>query len=247
MIRNLIVVAATSFTLILSGCGESASSEDQVSGEPIAPIAAAEGQKWSDTISQSDDGGYVMGNPEAPIKLVEFMSLTCGHCRDFGLQAFESIRDDYVASGRVSFEIRNYVRDPLDLTSALLTRCAGDSAFFALTEQSLNNMDNMFAQAQTIDEQKYRAILAGPPEKRFVDLAGASGLIAFFQQRGISADQAKACLSDSKGIDALGDYTQKANDDHDIRGTPTFLINGSKLDINTWAGVETRLQEMGAR
>src|SRR5690554_2780554 len=128
------------FALALTGCsGEAETENGATSGETVETVSAPEGQNWSTTVTQTEEGGYVMGNPDAPIKLVEYMSITCSHCATFGEEAFNSIRDDYVESGRVSFEIRNFVRDPLDLTAAMLSRCGGEGPFFALTKQALNN------------------------------------------------------------------------------------------------------------
>src|SRR3546814_8236510 len=76
-----------------------------------------------------------MGNPEAAIKIIEFASLTCSHCADFSENGFPALRDKYVNTGKVSYELRNFVRDPLDMTAALLARCAGAEPFFSLSEQ----------------------------------------------------------------------------------------------------------------
>jgi len=187
-----------------------------------------------------------MGNPDAPIKLVEFMSITCSHCATFGEEAFDSIRDDYVNSGKVSFEIRNFVRDPLDLTAAILSRCGGGGPFFALTKQALNNQGPMFEKAQAIGEATYNNILKSDPKQRFVSLAEELDLINFFQQRGISADQAKTCLSEEATAEDLMAQTKAAVDDFDVQGTPTFLLNGQKVDGASWPVIETKLKEAGA-
>ncbi len=85
------------------------------------------------------------------------------------------------------------------------------------------------------------------PKSRFVRLAEQLGLISFFQQRGISEDQAKACLADTATAEKLMNGTQKAAEEHNIEGTPTFLLNGQKIEGTTWAMIETKLKEAGAR
>ncbi|MGI9363231.1 MAG: thioredoxin domain-containing protein [Parasphingorhabdus sp.] len=236
------------FALALTGCsGEAETENGATSGETVETVSAPEGQNWSTTVTQTEEGGYVMGNPDAPIKLVEYMSITCSHCATFGEEAFNSIRDDYVESGRVSFEIRNFVRDPLDLTAAMLSRCGGEGPFFALTKQALNNQEQMFTKAQGMGEATYNSILQSEPKVRFVKLAEELGLIGLFQQLGISEDQAKTCLSEEATAEKLMSSTQTAVEQYDIQGTPTFLINGKRIEGTNWAMVEAALKEAGAR
>ncbi|SIO17839.1 Protein-disulfide isomerase [Parasphingorhabdus marina DSM 22363] len=247
--RKILTLSAAAMALSLAACSdnEDATANGAVSSEPIAAIAAPSGQKWSEMVTETEAGGYVMGNPDAPIKLVEFMSITCSHCKDFGEQAFDAIRDEYVESGRVSFEVRNYVRDPLDLTSAILSRCGGPGPFFALTKQALSNQGPMFEKAQAMGESTYSSVLQSPADVRFVRLAEELDLISYFQQRGISEDQARACLSDTAAAEKLIADTEKATEDYNIPGTPTFLINGTMIQGTNWPIVETKLQEAGAR
>jgi len=245
--RKLTYLAPLAFALALTGCGGEAEADGVSATEALAPVDAPEGQKWSETVSKTEAGGFVMGNPDAPIKLIEYMSITCSHCKDFGEQAFAPIRDNYVNSGRVSFEIRNFVRDPLDLSAAILSQCGGPGPYFALTEEALSNQEAMFEKAQALGDARYNELLQSAPDTRFVGLAEALGLISYFQQRGISADQAKACLSNEAAAEALMSQTQAAVEDHDIQGTPTFLINGQKVDGTNWALLETKLKEAGAR
>lgn len=246
--RKSILLAPAALAFALTACGSGDTTEAAATnGAKIEAIKAPESKNWSDVITKTEQLGYVMGNPDAPIKLVEYMSITCSHCKDFGEQAFDTIRDNYVASGRVSFEVRNFVRDPLDLTAALLSRCGGEAPYFPLTKQALSNQEDMFAKAQGMGDERYAQIMQTKPEQRFFVLAQELGLIDFFKQRGISEDQAKACLADTKTAQALMDNTEKAVNELKIQGTPAFLINGSVIEGTSWPLVETKLKEAGAR
>lgn len=246
--RTLHYIAPLAFALALTACGDATEGETGASASgSVEAVEAPAGQKWSETVSKTEAGGIVMGNPDAPIKLVEYMSITCSHCKDFGEQAFAPLRDNYVESGRVSFEIRNFVRDPLDLSAAILSRCGGEGPFFPLTEQALSYQGTMFEKAQAMGEATYSDILSADPKSRFVRLAEQLGLISFFQQRGISEDQAKACLADTARAEKLMNDTQTAVEEFNIEGTPTFLLNGQKIDGTNWTMVETKLKEAGAK
>ena len=90
------------------------------------------------TVTKTADGGYLVGNPNAPVKLVEYLLAhlqPLRRVRRDGLRAAD--RENYVTKGTVSFEVRNYVRDPIDVAAALLSRCNGAEPYLALTEQML--------------------------------------------------------------------------------------------------------------
>ena len=105
----------------------------------------------------------------------------------------------------------------------------------------------MFEKAQGMGEATYNDILKSDPNVRFVKLAEQLDLTSFFQQRGVSADQAKACLSDEAAAEKLMSDTQAAVKDFNISGTPTFLLNGKVVEATNWPMVETKLKEAGAR
>ena len=94
--------------------------------------------------------GETPSRPAAPVKLVEYASYTCPHCAAFAKEAFAPLRDGYVKKGTVSFEVRNYVRDPIDVTAALATRCNGTEPYFQMTEQVLASQAGMFEKVQKI-------------------------------------------------------------------------------------------------
>lgn len=246
--KKLTLMSSLVLALALTACGDKdAASEGSPSGEPVAAVPAPAGTAWADTVKATADGGFVMGNPDAAIKIVEFASLTCSHCAEFSEKGFPVLRDKYVNSGKVSIELRNYVRDPLDMSAALLARCGGAEPFFPLSEQLFAYQPTLFEKAQGMGEAGYKAAMESPPQERFVKLAQGAGLIEFVMQRGISEDQAKQCLADSKNAEKLAEGVQKAGATYQIEGTPTFLLNGQKLDnVSSWPLLEAKLREAGA-
>lgn len=246
-VRRLAMAAAIlPLALGLAACGKEEGTAAGLSGEKIAPIAAPAGKAWAETVVVTPEGGYRMGNPEAPIKLVEFGSLTCSHCAEFAHEASAELRDTFVASGRVSYEFRNFVRDPIDITAAQLTRCGAPESFFPLTDQVFAAQADIFKKAQEAGPA-LEAAANQPPEKRGLALAQALGFIEFFAARGIAADQAAACLAKAEDAQAIAQRASDQGEEFDVTGTPTFLINGSKIEENNWKAVKAKLETLGAR
>lgn len=236
-------LALIALSLTLAACGKSEEGATP-SGDPIAAVAPPAGASWSQTVAQTPEGNFLMGNPSAKVKLVEFGSYTCSHCKDFSTEASEEIKK-LVDTGKVNFEFRTYVRDPIDLTTALLARCGGKDIFYPLSEQFFANQAAMFDKVQGQDAA-FKGVEQLPPNQRFGAIAQIAGLVEYAQQRGISADQAKQCLADTAAAERLAKGVEAANTQYQINGTPAFLINGVLLDnVANWASLQPKLKAAG--
>lgn len=234
---------AAPLALALAACGGEADGE--LAGDVIAPIAAPEGTNWTETVTVSEADGYILGNPDAPLKLVEYASHTCGGCANFSMTAKDSIKE-YVATGVVSFEQRNLVRDPIDLAIATLVRCGAPENMQTLSDMAWANLQQTFANVEA-NGAAYEAAGSMPVDQRFIQIAEAAGLIDFFAARGLSADQQRACLADTAKVEAIANNSSAQAEEFGINSTPTFILNGRKLEAVGWADLEPMIQRAGAR
>lgn len=241
-----LVAATMALALVACGKKDEGSAAAPTSGEAIAKIAPPAGQNWADTYTATPEGGYRMGNPDAPIKLVEYGALSCSHCAEFSEASAAELRDNFVASGRVSFEVRFFMLNALDVPATLLATCSSPEAALPLAKQFWGWQREMFTNLQA-NEAALNTAGQLPPEQRFAAIAQAGGMDTFFASRGVAADQAKACLADTAKATKLVEATNKAGQELNITGTPTFVLNGVKLDTNTWEGVKVLLEKAGAR
>jgi len=231
----------------LSACNKG---ETGKSGSPSAPVATAApptGQLWTEVVSKTPEGGFVMGNPNAPIKLIEYGSRLCPTCGAFANTGMKPLEANYVASGKVSYEFRDFmVHGAPDFAPALLGRCAGTAPFFPLLEQMFAEQPKILPKME--NAQAFQAKLASaPPATVPTAWAEQLGFIDFVKQRGIPEAQARACLSDTKQVEALAKMTDTAGSEKGVSGTPTFFINGTKADgVVTWPDMETALKAAGA-
>ncbi len=234
----------------LAACGSKTPDADasaDISGAPVANVAPPAGTEWASVISKTADGGYRMGNPDAPIKLVEYGALSCSHCAKFAEESFASLRDTYIASGRVSYEIRFFMLNPYDFAATMLATCGSDEAVIPLAEQFWAWQPNMFQNLDKAGKDKLEAISSLPRDKQFAALADVSGMSDFFASRGIAKGQGQQCLAKTQTAQMLADATDKAGKEKDITGTPTFFINNVKVGSVEWPALEAKLQQAGAR
>ncbi|PKP66800.1 MAG: protein-disulfide isomerase [Alphaproteobacteria bacterium HGW-Alphaproteobacteria-7] len=232
--------------LALAACGETDAVDGATSGEPLPAIAAPAGTKWGDMVTVTPEGGYLVGNPDAPLKLVEFASHTCGHCATFAITGKPVLKDKYIPTGVVSFELREVFLNPYDVVIATMAQCGAKEQMQPLSDQVWQNLDQVFAGLQA-NPAAVQATSQLPVDQRFARMAEVTGLTEFFAARGLSADQARSCLSDGPKIEALVKDTEAQAREFQITGTPTFLLNDKKLEVNTWDQLEPLLQRAGAR
>lgn len=232
--------------LLLAACGGDATA-DGASGEPLPIVAPPAGTTWAQKVATTERGGYLVGNPDAPIKLVEYGSLTCPACARFSEEAMKPLMEKYVSSGRVSFEFRSFlIHGPLDLALTRLIGCSTPEAAMPLADQIWANLGPIQQRAYA-NESALNDLNKFPENERFVRFGELTGLYEFFAARGISEDQARTCMADFASLEKLSKISESYSTDDKISGTPTFLLNGNKLEVSAWSELEPKLQRAGAR
>ncbi|MEA3002754.1 MAG: hypothetical protein QOH81_1542 [Sphingomonadales bacterium] len=237
--------AGAALALLLAGCGSkdngAAGNNAQASSAPLKQIAAPNGD-WTQTVSVTPEGGFRMGNPGAPVKLVEYASLSCPHCAEFEEVGVPPLRDKYVKSGQVSWEFRTYLLFPTDLGVSMLLHCQGPEPFFRLSQELYATQRDWMGKLQALPQPQLEQLQNMPPAQRAANLVQISGLDEFFRQRGMPSSKIQACLADPKGVDLLGQITQRGNSEG-LQGTPTFFINGKMAeDTAAWDKLEPQLK-----
>lgn len=243
---GIALVAPLALALTACNGAEEGGDGAEIAGEPIAEIAAPDGGSWNDVVTTTDEKGYKLGNPDAPLKLVEYASHTCNACAFFSQTAKAPLKEKYIATGVVSFEQRQLIRGFEDLLIATLVSCGPKESMQPLSDQAWAEFEAIIGGFQA-DAEAYNATKNLPPDQRFVAAAETAGLIDFFASRGLSSDQARSCLADTDKIEAIADASEDQAKELGINSTPTFLLNGKKLDVNQWDRLEPVLQRAGAR
>jgi protein-disulfide isomerase len=230
MKRSLALITLSA--LALAACSKKSADTTGAVSAPQGPIAAVPpppGKQWTDVVEATADGGYRMGNPNAPVKLVEYASFSCPHCKHFEETGVDPLKSKYVSTGKVSWEFRSFLIHSMDAPLTLLMRCRGPEPFFALTEQLYAQQDAMMNKFIALPAAEQQRMAALAPIDNFKAQAEAGGIYGFFAARGLPRAQADACLSDQKQIDQITAWQSKYQE-AGVNGTPTFAINGVLWD-----------------
>jgi protein-disulfide isomerase len=196
---------------------------------------------WNNRVTITPGGGHMLGNPAATVKLTEYASYTCSHCAEFEIQANGALRISYIASGQLAYEVRHYVRDPIDMTVALLANCGAPNRFF-LNHAAFMRSQRTWMQLLTDAGPATRARWnTGTMVVRRRAIATDLHLYDIAATRGYDRNTAERCLADEAMATRLAAQTEEGNR-LQITGTPSFLINQSLLLATyDWATLRPQL------
>jgi protein-disulfide isomerase len=209
----------------------------------LGALSLAATPNWQAMVRQNPNGAFVMGNPAAKAKLVEYLSYTCSHCAHFVEESKGPLKTAYVARGTVSVEVRNAVRDRFDFAAALLARCGGPSRFFGNSEALMAGQSVWLGKAGAFEVANAERMAKLSPNEGLKAVARGVGLDAIMKARGFTAAQIDACLVSKPEQDRVLAMTNEAWQVRKINGTPSFLINGKMASGGpAWSIVEPQLK-----
>ncbi|MFC3078890.1 DsbA family protein [Phenylobacterium terrae] len=184
--RRTLAIAAASFALALSGCGQ-ANGAGGAAGTAVS-------------------GDMTLGDPNAPVKVVEYASLTCPHCAAFHNEVFPEFKKKYVDTGKVHYTFKEFLTPPAAVAAAgsLLARCAGKDKYFDVISAVFHSQSEWGT--------------SGPRES----------LLRVAKSAGMTEEQFDKCVGDREALQALNARVEKSAKEADIQFTPTFVINGKK-------------------
>ncbi|WP_199554686.1 DsbA family protein [Sandaracinobacteroides hominis] len=241
MLKVSLLLAAT---LAVAACDSGTSTAAPAGKAADAAKSSPAARDWTQTVVETPEGGYRMGNPDAKVKVVEFASFTCSHCRDFHKEAETTFKPTYVKTGQVSYEYRPFMLNVYDFAAVKLATCEGPSRFFTWANELYTHSDAWITPFTKLTEADVAPLRALPPGEQIKGLATAGQLHEFAKTRGLPRAKFDGCMSDQKTLDTLTARQQAAVDKFQVQGTPTFLLNGKKLEgVANWATLEPKLKE----
>jgi protein-disulfide isomerase len=161
----------------------------------------------SELMKPTDLPDLTLGPADAKVTVVEYASLTCPHCAHFANDVFDAFKKKYIDTGKVRYVFREFALNDLDSAVMMLTRCVGGDKTFPLVE-------TFYA------KQADWAHSEGNPIPKLFDIA---------KQAGFTQESFDKCLTDQKLLDEITAARNRASDTFGVSATPTFFINGKKL------------------
>lgn len=146
-----------------------------------------------------------MGKADAPVKMVEYLSMTCPHCAHFAVTTFPELKKKYIDTGKVEYILREFPFDPAATAAFMLARCAPKDDYFPFIE--------MF--------YKQQADWAAPANG---DVRGA--MLQLSKVAGFTQESFQACLTNTKLAAEVTAVRDRGAKEFGVNATPTFIING---------------------
>jgi len=175
---------------------------------PFAGRALAENVPVADLMKPNALPDLALGDPKAPVTMIEYASMTCPHCAHFQETTFPELKKRYIDTGKVRYILRDFPLDSLAGAAFVLAHCAakGDK------DKYYSMVDTLFAQQRTWAVEK-----PVPP------------LMAIAKQAGLTEQSFNACLTNQKAWDDMESVRQRAIKEFKVESTPTFFINGTQI------------------
>jgi protein-disulfide isomerase len=155
----------------------------------------------------TDLSDITLGSPTAKVTVVEYGSMTCGHCAHFANEIFPDFKKQFIDTGKVRYIFREFPLDNLAAAVSMLARCAGGDKTMPLVE-------TFYA------KQQDWAFAQGNPVPKLFDIA---------KQAGFTQESFDKCLTDQKLLEQITAQRTRASDTFGVSATPTFFINGKRL------------------
>lgn len=198
-------------------------------------------RNWLTTIAETT-GGHLMGNPRAATKLTVFISYSCPHCAAFETESDAPLRAAYIQPGKVSLEVRPFLRNVLDVAATLAVECGPESRFWANHRAMLRAQGTWMDVAVNATPAQQQRWNTGPIGQRLRAVAGDMGWYELLAPRGYTRAQLDLCLNDEAAARALSARSQADGTRYNIPGTPAMLLN-DRLQANVfdWASLRPLL------
>jgi len=174
-------------------------------GGPGGSAAEAELPLKDQILEPGPLGEREYGNPNAPVTIIEYVSLTCPHCRNYHAKVFPKVKRQYVDTGKVRYIIREFPIGRSAGNAAIATRCAPKNKHLSLTEAFLSRQREWVSQEVRLD-----------------------AIYGVAKSSGMSRAEFDKCLSNQTIIDGLAEVKQRGRK-YGVIGTPSLFINGQKL------------------
>ena len=208
----------------------------------VSAMAQPAPQDWNQTYADTGKGHRV-GNPDAPVQMIEFVSYTCPHCAHYAEVSEGALRLGYVLEGKAAVEVRHVIRNPVDLAAALITECGPPDRFFDRHRAMFLGFDTWIAKAQAATPAQQARWQTGTMAQQMQAIAGDLDFHELMEPQGLGVAEIDRCLADEGRAQAIIAASQANGDEFEVPGTPSFVINGALVEgVHSWESLQPLLE-----
>ena len=193
-----------------------------------ARIAARHVGNWNTEVVEAD-GAHRIGNPDAKVELIAFVSYTCPHCALFTTEGEAPLQIAYIGQGRVEMQVQPMLRNPADLVATMLVACGEPSEFLRNHTLFMNKQDEWLERYRSTAPSQQARWQEGETAAQRRAIASDLGFYAMMESRGYGRTQADRCLASDAEAKALTASTEAASEKYHVHGTPSFVLDGITL------------------
>jgi len=149
---------------------------------------------------------HALGNKDAKVTVVEYLSPTCPHCKTFHETVYPQLKAEYIDTNKIQFIPRPFVRNVLDAVVFMLAETAGEAKYHDVVDTYFKTQDQWVTSPKPAD-----------------------AMFAIAQQLGFTKETYDAALTNQALFSGLETMRDQASREFQLVGTPTFYINGKML------------------
>lgn len=196
---------------------------------------------WNTTVVEAD-GAHRIGNPDAKLELIAFVSYTCPHCAHFTTEGEAPLQLAYVGPGRVELQIQPMIRNSADLVATMLTACGDPSKFLRNHTLFMIEQEEWLERYADATKAQRARWESGSQASRRRAIASDLGFYRLMESRGYDRVQINRCLASDDEARALIASSQAASEKYHVRGTPSFVLDGVTLaGTHSWSMLSPQL------
>lgn len=184
-----------------------------------SPDAVADATAQGVTVTAWDK---TLGNPKAPLVVVEYAAPSCPHCSHFDQEYFPTLKKKYIDTGKIYYVLRVFPLNPADVAAEAIARCLPADSYFQFLDLLWRNQ------------------MKWDPEYQVPDVH--AGLVEMGRIAGMSAQKVDTCIANQQVAQKTTQVGNEATSKYGVNSVPTFIVDGQTSPFTgDWDGFQKQL------
>ncbi len=147
-----------------------------------------------------------IGAEDAPIKVAEYFSLSCGHCADFHKNTYPDLKTNWIDTGQIQFEYRDFPLAGPAIYAHALARIIPPASYASMIDLLLAEQQRWVSSSSPVVELQRIGQIVGVSETDFL-----------------------AAIENRPFLEGIITIARQGYDRYRINSTPSFVINDETI------------------